>query len=218
MKQPSKRKFWITTLTLLIFILVFDQYTKYLIDVHLPITEKRIVHNGREYTYFHYLKRKEIEIVPNFMYVVHVVNKGAAWGIFQGRTYLLSIISIVAFVGMLAFFDKIVEGFYERTFALGLLMGGTLGNLVDRMNLIKRNSGIHGVVDFISLQYKPKGWEYPSFNVADSAICVGVFILIVSTFLRPDKNGEKTAIADAIAKRWKTSRNKKETPSINEAP
>lgn len=216
MNKPSQKKFWITALALLALVLFLDQYTKELIDKHLPIEEVTFERDGKRYVGTRYLARQEIEIIPKIFYVVHVVNKGAAWGIFHGRTNLLSLISLVAVVGMAVFFSRICEGFYERSIALGLLMGGTLGNLVDRMGLVERRSAIRGVVDFISFQYKPMKWEYPSFNIADSAICVGVAILMISMFLRPDKNGERAPFAEKIVKRWHAFRNNP-TPSANEA-
>lgn len=214
-----------------------DQYSKYWIDKKLPIREAEIVIEGQPYLVLRYIETDEsirdfgvpgkpdengIVMIPNFFSIVHVVNRGAAWGIFHGKLNFLTGISALAFIGMLVFFNRITEGYMERVIGLGLLMGGTVGNLIDRMNLIKRDSGIHGVVDFISFRVKIHfemfnktfDLEYPSFNIADAGICVGVFFLCISMFLRPDKDGKCSPLAVKLKKRW----NKWRGHTSSEAP
>jgi signal peptidase II len=100
--------------------------------------------------------------------IVRVQNTGSSFGLFQGHLFALT---IVAFVGIafLLFFTLFL---YRRFFpsdnllgrlALGLILGGTIGNLIDRLRF-------GGVTDFISI-----GW-WPAFNLADSAIVVGAII------------------------------------------
>ncbi|OVE77301.1 signal peptidase II [bacterium F16] len=221
----SKKVLWITALALLALVLFLDQYSKYWIDKKLPIREFELVVGDMMHKIPRYVETDQsikafgvpgkpgengIVIIPNLFSIVHVVNKGAAWGIFHGKLNFLTAISALAFIGMLVFFNRICEGYMERVIGLGLLMGGTLGNLVDRMNLIARDSGIHGVVDFISFRTiisirffeEPFDLEYPSFNIADAGICVGVFLLCFSMFLRPEKNGKHSPMAVAIQKKW----------------
>ena len=70
------------------------------------------------------------------------------------------------------------DGWPERIYAIALIVSGIVGNSIDR--IFRRE-----VVDF--LQFLFGKYQYPSFNIADSCICVGVFIFILSTILRPDR-------------------------------
>ena len=122
------------------------------------------------------LARQEIvQVIPGFFRIVHVRNPGAVWGIFSNQTQVLSFISLVVFVAILAMFPRFVNGFIERGIAMSLILSGILGNLIDR--ILRGN-----VVDFLSFYYKR--WEWPSFNVADSCICIGVGIYLISCWTR----------------------------------
>ena len=158
----SWKRFWNLPALFVILIVLIDQLTKYLV-VH----SQNLAFGGR------------IEIIPNFFYLVHVRNTGAAWGIFTGQTSLLSLISIVVFVMLAIWYPKVTGNIRERCYAVTLMMGGIGGNLIDR---IFRKS----VVDFLSFSYKSIEW--PSFNVADSAICIGVGIFSISSYLYPDQD------------------------------
>ena len=113
-----------------------------------------------------------IQVIPGFFNIVYVENPGAAFGILHGKQGLLSAISIIAVIVLLALI------FQERrtgvSVSLSLILGGTCGNLIDRVRL-------GYVVDFLDVYVMDHHW--PSFNIADSAITVGVGILIVVTFL-----------------------------------
>jgi len=104
--------------------------------------------------------------------IIHIQNTGAAFGLFQDQSFALAIVAIVGVV-LLLFYALII---YPRFFpldnllgksALGLILGGTIGNLTDRLCF-------GGVTDFISI-----GW-WPAFNLADSAIVVGVILFTYS--------------------------------------
>ncbi len=124
-----------------------------------------------------------IEVIPNFFYIVHVRNTGAAWGILSEHSTMLAIISAVVFVVMITFYKSLADGYIERCCAITLMMGGICGNLIDRV--------VHkGVVDFLSFSYKSLEW--PSFNVADSAICIGVGAYSISSLLRPDIDAKES--------------------------
>lgn len=117
----------------------------------------------------------EKALVPGFFKLVHWGNTGAAWSLFRDHNTLLAIVSLVAFVVL--FFLR--HHFDVRTWmgqmALGFIFGGIIGNLLDRCR--------HGhVIDFIYFYtYRRGGGEigFPAFNVADSAICVGVGLLFI---------------------------------------
>lgn len=108
-----------------------------------------------------------------FFRLTHVYNTGAAFGLFQGQPFVLTIVALVG-VAVLLFYALFI---YRRLpyldsrlnrVALGLILGGTVGNLVDRLRL-------GYVTDFISV-----GNWWPSFNIADSAITVGVVLFAYS--------------------------------------
>jgi signal peptidase II len=124
-----------------------------------------------------------IKVIPGLFNLVFVKNSGAAWGILAGKGWLLLIISITVFILITVFIRRITEGWPERYYSMALITGGIVGNSIDR---IWRGS----VVDFLDFYYGSYHW--PAFNVADSAICVGVFIFIISSWIRPQpKEGDK---------------------------
>ncbi len=124
---------------------------------------------------------KPIVIIPGLFNLVLINNTGAAWGILSGRNMILLIISCAVLALMLFFMKAITEGWPERYFGLFSVLSGIIGNSIDRAS---RKS----VVDFLDFYVTSHHW--PAFNVADSAICVGVFILVLSFMLRP------TALSD----------------------
>ena len=107
-----------------------------------------------------------------FFRVTHVHNTGAAFGLFQGQSFLLTIVASVGVAALLlyAFFFHRKCPFVDNRLgklALGLVLGGTVGNLIDRVYL-------GHVTDFIDFDF------WPAFNIADPAIVVGVIILAYS--------------------------------------
>lgn len=97
--------------------------------------------------------------------IVHVTNSGAAFGMFQGAGPLLVITSVVGMVAILVYLFN--PGFAHplMRFGLAFMLGGAVGNLIDRVSEGR-------VVDFVKVP------NFPAFNVADSAITIGVFFLI----------------------------------------
>ena len=107
-----------------------------------------------------------------FFRVVRVHNSGAAFGLFQGQSFLLTIIALVGVAALLlyAFFFHHKFPFLDNRLgklALGLVLGGTVGNLIDRIRL-------GYITDFIDFNF------WPAFNIADSAIVIGVILLAYS--------------------------------------
>ena len=133
-------------------------------------------------------------IIPGFFNLVYLQNKGAAWGIFNQHTWLLALISMVAFVFILFIFKKQNEGSKLAAFALALLEGGIAGNMVDRIFRA-------AVIDF--LDFHIAGYHWPAFNIADSAICVSIAILLyIQLVLSREKHvAKENASASATAKK-----------------
>ncbi|AOS45874.1 Lipoprotein signal peptidase [Lacunisphaera limnophila] len=139
-----------------------DQVTKIMIAERLPFGS--------------YGRPAHIEVVPGFFNLVHVGNTGAAWSMFAGQSFALGLLALATLGAM--FYWRRHLGLDQRSAqpAFGLLCGGILGNLVDRF--------LHGhVIDFLDFHFG--GYTYPTFNVADSAICVGVFWYILWSLRQP---------------------------------
>ena len=107
-----------------------------------------------------------------FFRLTHIQNTGAAFGLFQGHSFALSIVALVGIVVLLLYALFIYRRFpildnRLGKLALGLVLGGTVGNLIDRLHL-------GYVTDFIDVGF------WPAFNIADSAIVVGVIMLAYS--------------------------------------
>ena len=116
-----------------------------------------------------------------FFRITHLNNTGAAFGLFQNHTLVLTIIGIIGAIAILfcAFLSRRYLPYVDNMpgkLALGLVFGGTIGNLIDRLRLGR-------VTDFIDVGF------WPTFNVADSAVTVGVILLAVTILLvaRPEK-------------------------------
>lgn len=123
-----------------------------------------------------------VTVIPGFFDLTHVTNKGAAWGMFDKLPWVPFGVSIVAFILLIVFLRKLCEGWPERCFALLMVMSGIAGNCSDRI--------WHGaVIDFLRFHWRDVA-EWPSFNVADSAICCGVTLFVISSFFRPEKNSK----------------------------
>ncbi len=128
-----------------------------------------------------------IPVIPGIFDLTYVTNTGAAWGMLSNNSGLLLIISVAVFVLITCFLRYICEGWTERYYALLLVMSGIIGNSIDR---IFRGA----VVDFLRFHWK--NWEWPSFNLADCAICVGVAIFVISSLFRPEQKKDADAPAD----------------------
>ena len=139
--------------------LVLDQLTKYWVVREIPFASRQVV-------------------IPGFFNLTYVTNTGAAWGILSGRYWLLLAVSAAVFIAAVWFLRYLTEGWKERYYAVMLILSGILGNCIDR---VFRGA----VVDF--LQFYIGKFVWPSFNVADSCICIGVFIYILSSLFRPER-------------------------------
>lgn len=120
---------------------------------------------------------ESLPVLPGFFNLTYIRNTGAAWGLFSSQNLALSLLAFVMLVALVLFRRKILPPGRRHRVALGLLCGGIVGNLFDRLRL-------DYVTDF--LDFHVRGWHWPSFNVADSAICIGVGIYILSSiFAKP---------------------------------
>lgn len=125
---------------------------------------------------------KSIEIVKNFLSITYVQNDGAAWSLFSGNRFFLIAITLVTIT--LIYFFLIKDRNLKKLdiIVYGLLLGGIIGNLIDRV--------IFGyVIDY--LDFYLFNYNYPVFNLADTFIVISVFFIIVDMF-RSEKNANKS--------------------------
>jgi len=115
------------------------------------------------------------QLVKNFTNIRIVMNPGSLWGLFPNATSLLAWLSVIVVGVFLYNYDNIQKSDLKVKIGSALIVGGAVGNLIDRI-LYK------GVIDFIRI-----GW-WPSFNIADSAISIGVILLICYTLKEEIKN------------------------------
>ena len=118
-----------------------------------------------------FLRVHESVTVTGFFNLVHVLNRGMAFGLmnrpdFDAGFYLLTAATVAAVVLLLAWFFKLKKKNARIAFGLSLILGGAVGNLIDRLRFRE-------VIDFLDFHMGQYHW--PSFNVADSAITVGTF-------------------------------------------
>lgn len=149
-----------TIIYLSIIFLIIDQISKLLVVKLIDIN------NG-------------IELIKNFFYLTYTHNTGAAFSILTGKRIFLILIAVIILGVIFNYLIKNkVEGKLDRL-AFSLIIGGSLGNLIDRI--------IKGyVVDFIDV--KIFGYNFPIFNLADTFIVIGVFLLLIITITRKEDN------------------------------
>jgi signal peptidase II len=140
-------------------IVLLDQLTKYWIQLRLLYAE-------------------QTTIIPGFFNLHHIRNTGAAWGMLAGWRILLILFSLAMLVLILRKRHELFYGFRGGRIAIGLLAGGIIGNLIDRIRL-------GYVVDFLDFYHGT--WHFPAFNVADSAICIGIGLYLLGQFLTEHK-------------------------------
>lgn len=121
-------------------------------------------------------------IFENFFHITYVRNPGAAFGIFAGSAASFRIpffltLSFIAVVGILIYYRTVEDILLQVS--LSLILGGAIGNVIDRARLGE-------VIDFIDVHWYTHHW--PAFNVADSAITIGVGFMILDMILKERKN------------------------------
>lgn len=151
------RRLWL----LAVLVLALDQLTKYWISVRLPFGSYGAAGHA---------------VIPGFFNLVHVGNTGAAWSMFAGRSTVLALLAGLTLLAILYWRRQLGLREPSAQLAFGLLCGGIVGNLVDRV-------AYGHVIDFIDLHFG--AYTYPTFNVADSAICIGVFWYILWSLRQP---------------------------------
>ncbi len=147
-------------------VIILDIWTKWLVLARIDLHEA-------------------IPVIPNFFQLVHVRNTGAAFGI--GANASSSLVPLLLNAGAIAVFCVVVvyalrSAVTDRLLQIGLhlILGGAIGNLLDRFRF-------GYVVDFLDVYVGRFHW--PAFNVADSAICIGIALLFLDMRKKPEAEG-----------------------------
>lgn len=137
-----------------LFILALDLASKWLVQSSLAL-------------------HQSVPVIPGFFHLTYLMNPGAAFGLLAGQRTLFLVVTVAA-IGLILYYSTLPQGRAGLApWALGLLLGGAAGNLVDRIRYGE-------VVDFLLFFWRD--YYFPAFNVADSAINVGVGLLILHLF------------------------------------
>ncbi len=200
---------YIILLAVTLGVIVLDQWTKYLV-----VRELTTQMDGKEslgarlgamysdpppqgFNGLHYQPKRHIEVSESFFRLRYAENPGAAWGLFRNlppstRGPLFHVVSLGAVLLITYYFRKLSGTDPEEKWALWglpLVLGGALGNYIDRLARAF-------VIDFLEAHWFDKA-AWPSFNIADAAICVGVGMLLVDAFVRKEKPAEAPTKAKA---------------------
>ena len=120
---------------------------------------------------------QSISVIDQVFYITSHRNRGAAFGILQDQRYFFIIITIIVVGAVIYYLQKHAHDTLLKT-ALALVLGGAVGNFIDRL--------LHGeVVDFLDV--KIGSYDFPIFNVADSALVIGVGLIFIQSFMESKK-------------------------------
>ncbi|AIM17634.1 MULTISPECIES: signal peptidase II [Neobacillus] len=147
-----------------LFIIILDQITKWLIVKNMYIGES-------------------IPVIDDFLYITSHRNRGAAWGILQGQMWFFYVITVIVIIGLIYYLHKAAKGKMLLGISLAFMLGGAIGNFIDR---VFRKE----VVDFIHTYIF--SYNFPVFNIADSALVIGVGLLMIQMIREERQSKEKT--------------------------
>lgn len=152
-------------------VIALDQWTKWLVRTNLPFQSTWLP--------------EWLEWLSPYARIVHWHNSGAAFGMFQSGSLVFTVLAVIVIGAILYYFPQVFNEDWPVKVALGMQLGGAAGNLIDRLT----NDG--HVTDFISVG------TFPVFNIADSAISVGVAVLVLGVWMQERK--ERLAKQQAAA-------------------
>ena len=115
-----------------------------------------------------------ITLIPGLLNIVRSENKGVVFGILPGKTNAFIILSVIAIITIVCIYLWSDRSVIKSNVALGMVLAGAAGNLWDRIWL-------KGVRDFIDFHIG-NAYHWPTFNIADSLICIGVFLMAITSF------------------------------------
>lgn len=157
------KKMYAGTLLIGLIVILIDQISKGLVNKYIELGES-------------------IKVIPKFFYLTNVENTGAAWGMLPDKTNLLILLTIVVIIVLFQYLKSFTKN-NRNILAFGLMFGGIIGNLIDRLF-------VGYVKDFFELNIF--GYNFPIFNISDTCIVIGAILLIVAIISGEDNNGSKS--------------------------
>lgn len=148
-------------------VIFLDQVTKWLVVKNMDLGER-------------------ISIAEPYFGLLSHRNKGAAWGMLEGQMWLFYIVTVIVIGGIIYFFHKEAKGHPLFAWSLMFLLGGAIGNFIDR---IWRKE----VVDFVEVLIPVINYDFPIFNIADASLTVGVVMIIIHVILDEKNNKKKVS-------------------------
>ncbi|AWE06599.1 signal peptidase II [Lysinibacillus sp. 2017] len=149
---------------LAIFAVILDQWSKWLIVKNMEFGER-------------------ISIWDPWFGILSHRNRGAAWGMMEGQMWLFTIVTVAVIIAIIYFYHKEAKGKPLFQVSLMLLLGGAVGNFIDRL--------FRGeVVDFVDVLIPVINYHFPIFNIADAALTIAVVMLFIAIILE-EKAGKK---------------------------
>ena len=125
------------------------------------------------------LEEQSIPIIKNFFHLTYAKNTGVAFSFLEGKVPFIILMTLIIIIFILKYLKEQIPTRIE-TICYGLILGGALGNLLDRL--------LYGyVIDFFD--FRIFSYHFPIFNIADSCIVVGIFLLLIKS-LKEDKKNE----------------------------
>jgi len=134
----------------------------------------------------HVLSQAPIVLIPNLLFLKLATNPGAAFSLFARYPGALTVVASAVAVAVFIWLWRTPHWDWPTAVALSLILGGAVGNLIDRFR-------VGEVIDFIEVHFAVIHWSWPTFNVADSAICVGMGLLALSAFFPGKKRAQPAA-------------------------
>jgi signal peptidase II len=148
------------------FVILIDQWTKWLVVKNMEMGER-------------------ISIWDPWIGILSHRNRGAAWGMLEGQMWIFTLVTLAVIIGILYFYHTEAKGKPLFQFSLMLLLGGAIGNFIDRL--------FRGeVVDFVDTYIPVINYHFPIFNVADMALTVAVILLFITIIL--EERAEKKKV------------------------
>jgi signal peptidase II len=162
-----KRKYWVLLICVVV-VLALDQYTKYEVQQRIRLYQT-------------------ISVIDGFFNLTHLRNTGGAFGILAGQkdgigSLLFIVVSLTAVGVILYLFHRLKEHEQTLSLSLSLILSGAIGNLIDRIRYGE-------VVDF--LDFHLFSYHWPAFNIADSAITIGIGLMVFELLIHDRKGSTK---------------------------
>lgn len=143
------------------FAILLDQWTKWLIVKNMEYGER-------------------ISVWDPWLGILSHRNRGAAWGMLEGQMWLFTIVTVGVIIAIIYFYHKEAKGKPIFQVGLMLLLGGAIGNFIDRL--------FRGeVVDFVDVLIPVIDYHFPIFNVADAALTIAVVVLMIGLIIEDKK-------------------------------